>query len=407
MNGWIVAGVGAGALAVLAEWGARWWIRRRSGYYVWPPGLRLDVRLAPGVSSRLEPRARFMVNAAGERGAELPQTTDRLYRVLVAGGSAVECFALDQEKSWPGVLEGLLGAPDALRRLGGGARRVHVGNIGRSGIAARHLDLVFERVLPRYGRLSAIVIMVGAADVVHWLEDGAPPTLETTLPPVRETFGSHPEQRFDWPPGRWALTEVVRRLRRTWFKTWMVEENAGGWYAAARKMKAEAKEVRTVPPDPAPMLKRFDHHFRRLVERAQAHADRVLVVRQPWFEKDYTADEAARIWHGGVGKAWKQVITTYYSLDVLNHLMALLDARSAAIADELGVKHLDLRSVLTPSLDHYYDYVHYTTAGAAIVGRAVADALLGRPEPSPRSQPAAPSFNATSVTCISSMPPTR
>src|SRR2546425_13275060 len=75
------------------------------------------------------------------------------------------------------------------------------------------------------------------------------------------------------------------------------------------------------------------------------------------------------IWHGGMGKPWKQTIRVYYTLDVMNRLMRLLDARAATVADKLGVEHLDLRPVLTPSLEHYYDYVHYTPAGAAPVAR--------------------------------------
>jgi hypothetical protein len=146
-------------------------------------------------------------------------------------------------------------------------------------------------------------------------------------------------------------------------------------------MRAQAKEVRTSVPDPAVTLDRFEHHFRRILQRAAAHAARVLVVRQPWFEKEYTAEEQAQFWHGGVGKAWKETISVFYAQEVLNRLMGLLDARAAAVADEVGVEHLDLRPVLTPSLEHYYDSFHYTPAGAAVIAHAVAAALLRRPRP--------------------------
>ena len=141
-------------------------------------------------------------------------------------------------------------------------------------------------------------------------------------------------------------------------------------------------DVRTTLPDPRGLLDSFERHFRRLLQRAQAHADRVLVLRQPWFEKDYTAEEAACFWHGGMGKAWKQTVTTYFSLQVVNQVVHLLDARAARVAETLGIEHRDLRSVLAPSLENYYDYMHYTPAGAAVVAREVAAALLRpyRPE---------------------------
>jgi hypothetical protein len=42
------------------------------------------------------------------------------------------------------------------------------------------------------------------------------------------------------------------------------------------------------------------------------------------------AEEEAMMWHGGVGQAWREEVTTYYSTQVLSRLMALLDARARA-----------------------------------------------------------------------------
>jgi len=151
-------------------------------------------------------------------------------------------------------------------------------------------------------------------------------------------------------------------------------------------------------PDPTVMLDNFDHHFRRLVARAASHADRVLVARQPWFDKEASPEESAFFWHGGVGKAWKQTLSTFYTLEVLGDLMGRLDARAAAIAEEAGVEQLDLRPVLTPSLENYYDYFHCTPAGAAVVARAVAAAVLRPPVASRRSPVPAVTRSMLSVT---------
>ena len=392
------------ALAVVAfaaaEAGCRWWIRRRSRYYVWPPGLRLELRQHPDVFPEVEPHVRIDINTDGERGGEVRGDEDGLYRVLVVGGSAAECYALDQPTSWPGAVERLLNAPDSLRALG--ARRAHVGNIGRSGIGSADLDLVLERVLPQYRRLDAILIMVAASDVYHWLEDGAPDRPPSTVP-EDVLFSAHPQQPFGWKPGALAMTEVVRRLRRLYLRPLDVKEDFGSWVPGARKMRAAAKELRSTLPDSRPMLDHFEHHFSRLVRRAMVHADRVLVVRQPWFEKDYTEEEAARFWHGGVGKPWKETISVYYSLDVLNTLMGQVDARAVQVADALGVPHVNLRPVLDQGLRHYYDHDHYTPVGAAVVARTVATALWPprrQPAPARGSDGGAPSpfFTATSVT---------
>jgi len=371
------------ALAVAAELLARRWIRRRTGYHVWLPGMRLELRQVAAAFRQVEPRVRFEVNGDGERGAEVPAHTPGLFRVLVAGGSSAECLALDQPTSWPGALERLLSSAASLRTLD--ARRVHVGNIGRSGIGSRQLDVILTHVLPQYRRLDLLVIMVGASDVLRWLEEGAPPSLGPD-PSVEDVFSMHPEQSFGWTPGRSATIEAVRRLRRRWLRPVEVREQAGSWLVAARRMRAAALETRHATPDPWLVLSAFDQHFGSVVRRGKAYADRVLVVRQPWFDREPAPEEAAHFWHGGVGKAWKQTLTVFYGLDVLHDLMSRLDARAAAIARDLGVADLDLRPILTPSLDHYFDMFHYTPQGAALVARAVADAVLGAP-PANRAAP--------------------
>jgi len=316
------------------------------------------------------------MNADGERGGEVDAREPGLFRVLVVGGSAVECYALDQPTTWPGALERLLNRTDVLRSLGAG--RVHVGNIGHSGVGAAELDMILERVLPNYDRLDAIVVMVGQSTVYHWLEDGAPAARAPFVVPEELLFAQHPRQPFGWHPRAWALAELARRLRQVWLHPVEVKENVGAWLVAGRKMRAEATEIRTSVPEPTAVLEHFEQYFRSALRRAMARAPRVLVVRQPWFEKDYTDEERARFWHGGIGKPWKEKVSVYFSLEVINRLLSQIDARVVAVAKELGLQHLDLRPVLNQGLRHYFDHDHLTPEGAAVAAQAIADMVVGR-----------------------------
>jgi lysophospholipase L1-like esterase len=368
---WICLVVAAPALLVAVELAARWWIRRRGAYYVLPPGLRLRLRPDPEVFPQLERATRFDVNADGERGGEVPRI-DGLFRILVAGGSQPEGYLLDQATTWPGVLQNLLQEPVCLEQLG--AAGVHVGCIARSGVGAEALDLILDRVLPRYPHLQLIVVLVGATDVLRWLEHGAPDMMPPVL--VSDVFRCHPEGPFGWKPAQSAVVELLRRGRRRWLRPFVRHDQAGRWVGQARAMRARATVVRTALPDPAPMVERFDAHCRRLLRRARAHADRVIVVRQPWFDVPYSPEEAAQMWHGGVGQAWRTEVTTYYSFDVVSTLMSRIDARAVAIADALGVEQIDLMPVLEGSLENYYDCFHATPAGARVVATAVAAAVV-------------------------------
>jgi hypothetical protein len=380
---WVVAAAALLLLAVASEAAARWWLRHRGRYYVFPPGLRLHLRPDPDVFPQLEPLVRFEVNREGERGDEVPRggADAGLYRVLVAGGSQPEGYLLDQATSWPGALQRLLQMPEHRQRLG--ASTVHVGNIARTGVCSEALDLILERVLPRYPRLQGIIVLVGVSDVFHWLEQGAPPAPPR---PVRsaDVFMCHPEGPFGWKPRELALVELHVRLRRRWRRPVHVHERAARWIGQARAMRAQAKAIRTTMPDPAPMLDHFERHFRRLLQRARAHADRVLVVRQPWFGREYTPEEAAHMWHGGVGQIWRDEVTTFYAFEVVSRLMALLDARAARVATELDVEQVDLMPLLEQSLVTYLDFCHLAPAGAKAVAAVVAAAVLRLPLPSPR-----------------------
>jgi lysophospholipase L1-like esterase len=391
--GWIFAVAALPLLYVAAELTARWWIRRGARYYVLPPGLRLLLRLDAQVFPQLARETRLDVNSDGERGDEVPRSTNGLYRVLVAGGSQPEGFFLDQDTAWPGALQRTLERPEQLLRLG--ASKVHVGSIARSGVGSEALNLIFDRVLPRYPRLQLIIILIGATDVLRWLEDGVP---RSPVPPrTEDVFRCHPAGPFGWKPTELAAMELLLRARRRWFRPIQVHERAGKWIGQARAMRARAKTVRSTMPDPAPMLDHFELYFHRLLRKATAHADRVLVIRQPWFDKDYSVEEAAHMWHGGVGQVWREEVTTYYSFEVVSKLMTLLDGRAAGIAAALRIEQLDLMPLLDRSLATYYDGFHLTPAGSRAVAAAVAGAVLRQPLPSVHAATAAADAMAGNV----------
>jgi len=372
----LIALLTAIVLAVGIELSARWWIRRRRAYYVFPPGLQLRLHLDREALPELPPIARFEVNVDGERGREAPPVTrgHTLYRVLVAGGSQAEGYFLDQDATWPGALQRMLDTPEHRRRLGASA--VHVGSVARSGVDADALARILDCVLPRYPRLDVILILVGASDMLRWLEMGASPA----PPPPRSTselFPWHPEGPFRWRPSKLAVRELLQRARRRWLIPKQEHSATGHWLTRARTMRAQAHVIKTAMPDAAPMLKHFERRLADAIERARSQADRVVLVRQPWFDKDvYTPEEMAHMWHGGAGEAWRQRVDTYYSIEVTRQLMVQIDQVAARVATSLSVEHIDLMPVLDRSLETYYDFFHLTPKGAAAVARTIAAALV-------------------------------
>ena len=290
---WIALAVGLTSLYLATELAARWWLRRRQGYYVWLPGVRLHLHADRAALPEFEPVLRIDINADGERGADVPGGDRGLYRVLAAGGSAVEGHSLDQASNWTSVLQRTLGTTDNLRRLG--ATRVHVGGVGRSAVTARDVDLILQRVLPRYRHLDAVLVMIGAGDVVKWLADGAP--TEAPAPPgaVGDLFAAHPEGPFEWHPARTAIAQLGTRWRHRWLRPVEVRHGVGRWIVEARAMRKAATEIRTSVGNPDVMLDDYARHLKAALQRAKARARRVLLRFSDGDTREVDVDEGESV----------------------------------------------------------------------------------------------------------------
>jgi len=378
---WSAAAVGA---FVVTELLVRAWLHWRGRAYVWAPFTRLRMVLDRETLPELGPIAEHRINEDGERGDPLPDDRSSLFRVLVVGGSAAECWFLDQASSWPHVVQETLAWPENKRALN--VERVHVGNIARSLVTARHVDTILERVLPRYDRIDAIVFMVGASDIITWLESGAPASIEEK--PIRSStlFAQHPDAPFGWTHKTLAMRRVASYWRHRLTKAVEVREHAGRRLGEARRMRQRASEIVREMPDPTPMIAGFETWFARLLERARAKTPLVLVVRQPWLEKDLTPDEEKKMWSFATGRPYAGEVKRYYAHEVGWKLHRLVDARVDEIARRAGVDQIDLMKVVPCDMTHYYDDHHHTPTGNRLIGRVVAQALVEMVERSRRTR---------------------
>jgi lysophospholipase L1-like esterase len=366
----------APALAVLGELAARRGLARWGGYYRYVPGWRERRAFDGALFPFFPPTAMMEINRDGERGGPPPGAGERGYRALVVGGSAAECYFLDQGATWAAVVERLLNEPEALAALG--APRVHVGNVARAILPCADLAFMLSKILPRYGRLDAVLIMVGAADLVSWMERGMPPSLPDGPGgrlPLGKVFEQHPEGPWGWKPRQTALWRLASTLNRRLRRPLAVEADSSGWLRKVRRMRADAPTRIDDAPDVTPVLERFELHLTRILRAAQAKSARVILVRQPWLRGTRPEDEAMR-WNFGLGRPYREEVKAYFTPRVVDALMQRIDARASAVAADLGVEQVDLMPELEQSARTFYDELHFTPEGAEAVGRVVAAALL-------------------------------
>ena len=366
--------LGLAALGIVAELAARAHLRS-TAYFVWPRFYRRVIELDRETFPQMPSTCWFHGNGDGERGAECPRGPG-VHRVLLLGGSTVESSMNDQPQSWPAQAEALLNRPEALAALG--AARVHVGNVGRSGMDVPGCGFVLERTLPRYPGLAAVWMMIGPGDLMRWLEAGAP--VDSEVPPldVHRCFGENPEVEFGLHPKRWAITTVLKRLRLTVIRPVERRDKAGRWMLKARQLRRNAERFITEVPDTTKFLARFEQDLDAAVRRACAGAREVVLVRQPVFRKDrYTPEEEALLWNGGIGNAYRGAeVKVFYSTEVI---LAVLD-RIEEIVRRVAVRHgalfVETRGRVTPGTESFYDHFHLTPHGAEQLGRCVAEAVV-------------------------------
>lgn len=369
----LVSLLAAVVLIAAFELAARWWIRYRNEYFVYAPGarilLKLDQEAMPGF-----PDVSINVNREGERGSELPGDCSSLYRVVVSGGSAAECYFLDQSSSWRGVTQTILRRPENLARLG--VAHAHVGNIAKSSIAGEGLKLIFGKVLPQFGKVDTIVIMVGASAVLSWMQQGTPVVPDLGKADVDDCFMRHPDHKFSFSPRYTATAELIRRFmdKRQPVK---VREQVGRWLIKARQMRQNARDLRTTTPDPTPVIENFARYFDESLRLAKQKAGRVIVLSQPWFQKEaFTPREEAIFWNGGVGDVITEEVKAFYSHEVIFRLMKMIEDTVLNIAAKHQVEWLNVRLRIEPSMENYYDHFHFTPVGANKVAQMLCDMIL-------------------------------
>jgi hypothetical protein len=364
------------ALAVLIvaiEGAARLWLRFGARTYPWKPFTHFDITPDPKVLPNLSPRTAFKANSLGLRGKEAP-ATQNVFRIVACGGSAVECLSLDESEAWPALVEQQLSKPEVMQPLGVDA--IHVLNFAKSGFTNEALGYLLPRVLDRVGSIDVLTITTGTSAANAWTKAGTPPFPQAPGLPW-DDVDWHGETPWNFKISKCATTELVRRARHWRSRRVIPLRNTGGALAAGRRARAQASEMRTQTSDTHAWIADYEASLTTLVHMASRYARRVVLLRQSWFDApNPTPDELAQFWHGFVGDSRPGDRKIFYDYATFSRLMAETDQANIRVARRLGIETVHLSAAVTPTLENYYDQIHYTPAGARRVADYVAATLL-------------------------------
>jgi lysophospholipase L1-like esterase len=339
-------------------------------FFIWPPYTTFSYDLESPEMPGIDGVSNFTINSQGIRGREFSDQDS--YRLLVIGGSTAECAVLDDDESWPHLLEAFL-------RKKWRNKNVWVGNIGKSGHSSANHLLAMQHLLDQYPPIDAVLVLLGVNDLLRRLAMDSsyfPQLKDSDL--LGKTFSIRP-----------------RSFNERWYKKtewWILLKDAKRSYLAYRNkqvdkqenlrklMRAREKRRNNPQRDTLPNLTSALNDYRETIGKMQQlmtnKKARLLVASQPVLWKDQMPPhEYTLLWMGEVGKKSMDEPAEYYTPGVLSEAMRLYNQTLARSARDYGIEFIDLARFIPRDTTVFYDDCHFNENGARKVAEIIADHL--------------------------------
>jgi len=350
------------------------------GWFVWPPGLRARFAPAAGLFPGVAGEVHLSIDSLGLRGDELPDDAAR--RILTLGGSTTECLYLDQNESWPGLVQQLLNERSP-------STRAWVGNAGRSGHTTREHVFQVEELLKVVSSVDTVVVLAGINDLGRRLARGAAYDPHFLDSPGASDIARH--DAFQVRPlgvdegGSWFARTAIGRLTNTYRRNARSKEDSaapkqhaqgydGKIIAVWRRHRQGAAHLIDELPDLTDALAEYQRNLARIVDSARSANARIVLLTQPtMWRADLPSELQSLLWMGGIGDFQAKPGSDYYTVRALAEGMRLYNEAMLALARERGVECVDLAALLAGDDAAFYDDCHFNEHGARRVAEALAE----------------------------------
>jgi lysophospholipase L1-like esterase len=309
--------------------------------------------------AKLDREINYATNSLGFRGPEPPVDRNERITIIAIGGSTTECRYLDESRTWPARLS---------EKLLGDFPEIWINNAGLDGHSTRgHRVLLDELVGPLKPRW--VLYLVGLNDV--GLADAT--SDDRQLLRQGKTGDSWIRRAYLELVDHSAVCALADNLRRH-----LAARRAGLTHgnvdhvqlqldAAAGAEVSDSRRDVLVERHRREYLPGYESRLRDLLLETRRFGIEPVLITQTALYGD-AVDEETGIDLGRVkvgefdGRTQWLVLETYN--DVTRH-----------VGGELGVRVIDLARQLPKTSRYYYDYAHYTNAGAEAVAEVLAEGL--------------------------------
>ncbi len=327
--------------------------RQRGDQLILPAGQRYAQANPP--TPKLDPIAVVTRNRLGFRGPEPPDDWSSRLSIVVVGGSATECALISDGKTWPDVMAAALAARHP---------NLWVNNAGFSGhTTLGHRVLLSSKLVPL--RPTVVLFMAGINDV------GMAAT-------ERESDFSHLSDR--WVNRLARHSEVINtalNLVRAWRARYLWTADDAVDLATHPKLALDAAAVAEAVRAHQPLLAGYEARLRRLIVYARRAGIDPVLITQPALLGD-GIDPATGVRLGPLD------YDREHDAHTEGLLLEMYNDAMRRVAMQQGVFLVDLAHLMPKDSQYYYDFIHFSNAGARLVGQLVAaqlDAHLERLRP--------------------------
>lgn len=290
-----------------------------------------------GANSQLDSKIVHRKNNIGFRGRDY-ESRKGLFRVFTVGGSTTENLYLTEGKTWPDVLEHFL-RPDF--------PNLWMNNAGFTGHSTFAHQLLLEEHVAKYDA-DVVIFLVGINDVNRSdLNDLA---LRFWEPRFAELAGYSELAALVLNiyrarrAGKQNITHNTEGLNENWLMTWDIS-------------KAEIEAAITYTRG---LTAAYHERLMKLVETTREMGAVPVLVTQPTLYGD-VIDDRTGIDLGKIYVSEVDGITAWKILELYNDITRI-------VARDLDVRLVDLANELPKSSYYFYDTIHFTNEGAAMVG---------------------------------------
>ena len=286
-------------------------------------------------------------NSLGFRGPPPPKDSSHL-TIIAVGGSTTECLLLADGKTWVDLLAG---------RLRARFDRVWINNAGLAGHSTHgHIVLLQDYLLGL--EPDVILFLVGVND----LGQQHPRSFDALLmrfakgAPLARRIVSHSE-----------LVSLLYNLYRHVLARRMSLGHAEYDIHRADRVTLSRAEIASRKRVHAPFLAAYADRLRTLIRMSRESGILPVFITQPGllgpqFDEATGMDLATLEINGMNGLCWWEILELYNDV-------------TRAVGAERGVRVVDLARWMPKNSLFYYDYMHFTNAGAEEVGRIVYEGL--------------------------------